>query len=299
MWNWLRTQIPTDRNQFEIFKIILDKGILTIIILIAGAFINVLMERYKSILVKQQQIQNITNPLITSMIAECDLLYEAGRKAIHDGSIDFREFEDWTDRLLSEPIDVSRLSMREFLEGPSVVVRVRGEDVTLEQFLLQSAPTTEITELVSSCNFWCNPLISSDPTSFLFNLFSANLARRGDSDVYKNSEACTHWAMARYFTGLNREFKKEYRLSMCRFNLAMIRNLYPGTRRQKRAFSNMLKTLEISQESMDDFPAIDVARYRGLTTYKRSSRADGVTANDLTRSHAALISLLAAYLRGS
>ena len=55
-------------GDFELLKILLDKGALALVVVIVGFVISILLERYKSVLARQHEVMKITAPMTTKMI---------------------------------------------------------------------------------------------------------------------------------------------------------------------------------------------------------------------------------------
>ena len=102
--------LQTQEHQFEILKIVVDKGALALLIAMLGAVISLLIERYKSTLTREVELSKITTPMITAMLEANDELFAANCTFIRDCAAEFAEFEAWTRSLLS-----TRLTIAEWL----------------------------------------------------------------------------------------------------------------------------------------------------------------------------------------
>lgn len=279
----LLAQVSTPAHQYEILKIIIDKGAIAVIVLIIGVAINLILERYKSILAREQEISKITNPMILGMIASSEQLYQEGATAIREGASDFWAFENWCDSMLKAPLNLKRTSFLDLVnEGRSAKILVGTGTSTLEDFIAGCAANEELIALVSSDFFWNDPHVIGTDDSLVLHLYSARL---------NSSVAPTlHFWMANYYSKMERPYKIAYRKALDKFRFEMLRNLYPEGKGQEKAYENILTLLTTQSEVMGSFPAVDVATYRGF------KQADS-TLNMLTESHGAIVSQLGAYLR--
>jgi hypothetical protein len=153
----------SDPNHFAIFKIVLDKGLFALILAIAGFGISYLLERYKSILKRQEAIGALVTPKILEMIARSDSLYQSGIRALDRLDKQFDDFVLWRDALWNSPVSVkkSRTSTRAWAfpsKGPEIlkefVEHQEWGTITLAELLQRTAPTDFIQEMLKQPDFF-------------------------------------------------------------------------------------------------------------------------------------------------
>src|SRR5262245_54955518 len=91
---------PVDK-EFEIIKILLDKGVLALLLLMLGGIGALFLERFRTLQSKQLEIARFFIPQIDKLVAESSLLFDAGNELILDISKTFSSFIDWADRFIA------------------------------------------------------------------------------------------------------------------------------------------------------------------------------------------------------
>src|SRR5260221_14587599 len=106
MGEWSEWLLNLDERQFDVFKILLEKGLLAAIVGIAGAIFAILMERYKSTLKKQEELSKVVIPQINDVLAKSEALYQHGRKTLLKLAEQFTSFISWADALYHSPTQI-------------------------------------------------------------------------------------------------------------------------------------------------------------------------------------------------
>src|SRR5689334_2627388 len=95
----------TERD-FAVWKILLDKGILAILLLIAGGIGGLLLEKYKSSLNSQTEVSKIVIPTILDMLASAEELFDCGLATIDELNWRYQPFAEWFDQLVRQPVQI-------------------------------------------------------------------------------------------------------------------------------------------------------------------------------------------------
>jgi len=278
-------------NQFEVLKIVLDKGAFALLIALFGAVISLLIERYKSILTRQIELNKITTPMIISMLEANEELFTANCVFIRDSAAEFADFKAWTEAMLAHCFTLPPGFLHiDIPHGPDCrksVVSVNGNPLTIEAFLVRYSPSQRITSLIKSEPFWANEVVTGEESSLVEILYSASMANNPES--FCGAADCT---AARIYAGSRGASLKANLCALNKFRLLAMKNLDPTNRAQRRAMKAIIKTLATLQDTLLDFPISDVGVSVGF-----APKETPTTYNVVLNCHAALISQLKNFLR--
>jgi hypothetical protein len=144
--DWLSS---LDQRQFDVMKILLEKGLLAFIVGIAGGIFAFVMERYKSALKKQEELSKVLIPRINEVLDKSEALYSYGHGTLIELAKQFTSFISWADALYHSPSQI-HVSQTSHAKGPEdlqcpVEHQSKGT-ISIAQLLEDTAPD----ELVSS-----------------------------------------------------------------------------------------------------------------------------------------------------
>jgi hypothetical protein len=254
--NWL-----SNPNHFEIFKIILDKGLLALILAFAGLGISYLLERYKSILKRQEAIVALVTPKILEMITRSDSLFQSGIYALKLLDKEFAGFVLWRDALWNSQVSVkSPTSAWHFSRTPEnlkeLLEHKEWGPITFEELLKRTAPTEFIREMLNQPDFFSmkSHYESTGFISMLKDLVNNHWDR--GSSLYR---ATLLQGMAlSAFVPITPQPREAYRKDVREFRLAMIRDVPCRTRKHAKAFDSINKELDDNVDFIDNHPTGEI-----------------------------------------
>ena len=290
MFDQLLTEVSKPANQFDIAKILLDKGLLAILLAGVAFGAAILIERVKASFARQQEIIKITAPLAIKLLESCETLYEIGIATLRSKAEAFADYELWATNLTSAFVRLGRgLPTEDIPHGPEArqaVLKLGSNSLRLVDHLKAHAPSSAIVDLVDSDLFWQQDAVVSDEGSLIRHLYLTYIAK---SDV---TVASVQFQMARVFAACKLGRSKEYTAALFRFQQDVIRNLYPGNNEQLKAIEGLLKILEHNAQAFDNFPILDIGRARILGSSNTTT-----TFEVLAQNHALMVGPIGQYLR--
>ena len=289
MFDAFITELSTPKNLVAFAKVLLDKGLLAILLVGATLGAAILIERIKTLFVRQQEILKITAPLAIKLLESCDALYEIGIATLMSKAQTYADYELWATNLTSAPVDMKRMPILDIPNGPGArlaILECGGEIVSLVDHLKNHAPSSAIVDLVDSDVFWQQDAVVSEEGSLVRHLYLAYIAK---SDV---TVASFQYQMSRVFAACKLGRSKEYTAALYRFRQEVIKNLYPGNHKQGKAIEGLLKLIQYNSQAFEDFPTLDIGRARMLGSAKTTT-----TFEILANNHATMVGLIGQYLR--
>ena len=88
-------------TELAIFQILLDKGLLALLLLIAGGIGTLLLERYKALLQRRDARNTIYFPLVLALMEDSESLLNLGHSIIDDLTAKWASLERWALKLVS------------------------------------------------------------------------------------------------------------------------------------------------------------------------------------------------------
>lgn len=267
IWSWFAGL--TDQEKFEIFKIVLEKGLLALIVAIAGGTFAILLERYKSALKKDQELSKVIVPQIISMLEDAEALYEHGHQTIRTLDSQTVSFGAWKDALIRSP---ARITTEAHYKGPDdlkrPIVECEGKMISIAELLERTAPDDLVRSVLRHPKFAVQRE-ESIHTEFLYVLYVA-LKMQPETRVERSGSALTDTLFKSIFVPLVRAPRDEYHEKVDKFLLAMMRRLPEENKAQKRAWELIHLALQTMRDVVDRFPTSEV---RGLAnSYKQLAR---------------------------
>jgi hypothetical protein len=287
----LPTLLKGPDHQFEILKILLDKGALAILIALLGAAISILIERYKSALTRQVELSKITMPMITSMLDATEELFAANCAFIRDGAAEFSEFEAWVKSMLATRLFFKEpVALADLPHGANCrmeTVSMGGSAVTIEDFLLHCSPSRRIEKLIQTRAFWNDDAVTGEEGSLVRQIYLAHM--HGNTNSFF---ATTYFSAARIYANNRSAVHSANLRAQNRFRLLAMKNLYPINRAQKKALDAIIEVQSLTQDLLLDFPKGDAGREVGLIP-----KTTPTTYDQVVGCHGALITQLKRFLR--
>jgi hypothetical protein len=280
-----------DQRQFDVFKILLEKGLLAAIVGIAGAIFAILMERYKSALKKQEELSKIVIPQINEVLAKSEALYQQGQNTLVRLAEQYKSLIAWVDALYRSPtqIDISPIS---HAKGPEDLQcplehQQKGQ-ISIAQLLEDTAPDELVKSVLRRPDFLSGKERYNSSVGFLYVLYEMlklNPSNRDDDDRRNLLTSICHSVFVPMITAPRRD----YRSHVQTFVLATMRQLPLDNRKQKRAYGAIMNMLPIMTEVVDEFPKRDIIKI----TSEEIATSEGLIAD----SHARLVAQLRVILQ--
>lgn len=314
---WLKP----DRH-FEIFKIVLDKGMLAIVVALAGLMFSVLLERYKSVLKRQEELAKLIGPGVAELKTESQSLLDAGIRVLDTLDQQFEHFVHWSDAIFEckaeyyepEPDQISesgsptrqrrrhpsRLgSMPEAPEGPEFLDRKIKcsivETSTIRELLEQTADYL-VMDVIRSANFSANKEHYAQGGFFyeLHNNIRASAKARDDFNALFRTSLQLGMIKSVFipFTSCPRN---TYVKKVQEFKLAVMRQTPLGTRKQDRAIDLIRRVAENMVDFVMDYPTHDAVKV--IEFGQKGKTIDIDTRQALWSGHAAILTQIH-YLMG-
>lgn len=173
-------------EHFEVFKIVLDKGLFAFLIALAGYWFARRQETFKAFEVRRLELEKITIPRVHALMKETDAFWREGRDVTGRMDKAFTEqWSPWIDQIIanvSKPVDGVSLSRTgaEILECRLQNGRTIREhfielasDTDMKERLAAAVPTGEWHFLTNLFNFYYSPsnVLYSDPRNLLEGSF--------------------------------------------------------------------------------------------------------------------------------
>lgn len=279
------------QKDFDVVKVLLDKGALALVIVLVGFVISLSIERFKSVLARQQEILKITAPMVARMIKASDELYKAGLQELRGRAEDFSYMEDWVNELLS----LDGVSVKQSFDIPvdeamrDAPMTVHGVAKTLQEHMLANATIDAVKVQLASDDFWKMKEVTSGDGSFMRHLYMAYMQPVSARGLLG---ASVHYQAARVFAAMGVGLSQKYVAALEEFRRLMISNLYPGNKKQMKAIKGMYVVIEANLETFKSFPINDIGRYRFGELANPNTTLEVLGAN-----HASLTGLIGQYLR--
>jgi hypothetical protein len=146
-----------DEKYFEILKVVSDKGLFALIIALSGGFISILLERYKSILKRQEEVSKLISPGIVELMTQSEVLFQTGNNVLDLLDDCLVRFLEWVDALYESRPEYTTKIMPCFPKGPEFLERsvtcVDGGNVTIRELLKKTAGDASIIEVLDRMDF--------------------------------------------------------------------------------------------------------------------------------------------------
>ncbi len=282
-WNWLAGF--NDQQQFELFKIVLEKGLLAAIVAIAGGIFAILLERYKSALKKQEELSKVIVPQIVSTLEAAEALYEHGTQTIRTLDKQALSFVAWKEALIQSPASIEtndRYTGPDDIKRP--IVECEGKLISIAELLERTAPDDLVKSVLRHPEFAVQRAESKE-MEFLYALHLA-LKMQPESRAGIAGASLAQVLFRSIFVPLVRAPRDEYHEKVDKFVLAMMRRLPTENQAQKRAYENINNLIPRLREVIDRFPTSDIVKIEGAKS----------SFQQLAHLHAGLVSNLRAML---
>jgi hypothetical protein len=260
-WSWLPGS--NDQEKFEILKILLEKGLLALIVAIAGWRFAISLERYKSALKKEQELSKIVVPQIVNMLEDAEALYEHGHQTIQALDKQVTSFGAWKDALIRSPARITAEGHYKFPDDfKRPIVEFNGETISIAELLERTAPDDLVRSVLHHPKFAVQRETSIQ-MEFLYVLYDA-LKTRPEARTEAWGSALSHMLLSSIFVPLVRAPRDEYHEKVDKFILAMMRRLPADNKKQTHAWDNIHTSLKGMREVIDQFPTRDLVKIEGL-----------------------------------
>lgn len=253
-----------DRHHFEIFKIVLDKGLLALIVALAGLLFSIILERYKSILARQEEISKLVNPGVMELRAQAQALYDAGIRTLYLLDEQFVHFHHWTDAIFdckaryphSDPFAPSP----DFPRGPEFLDRQVDcqtfGTITIRELLDRTAPNDVVRDVLTLKDF---PVAKAhyEVGGFFHDLHTNILAALAIRD--ENLRSVLRLGMAKsVFVPFTPQPRREYYREVNIFRFAVMRNMILLTRKHSNAMTRISEFTNAMVEFVQKYSSQDV-----------------------------------------
>jgi len=269
-WSWLPGS--NDQEKFEILKILLEKGLLALIVAIAGGAFALLLERYKFALKKEQELSKIIVPQIVSMLEDAEALYEQGQQTIQALDEQMASFTPWQTALVQSP---ARNTTEGHYNGPDdlkrSIVEYEGAMISIAELLERTAPDDLVRSVLHHPEFAMHraKMIEMEFPYVLYNMLRTSPEKR--MEVWNSALAQT--LLTNIFVPLVRAPRDEYNEEVNKFVLAMMRRLPEDNEAQKRAWRNIFTALDGMRDVINSYPTKDLYKFEGSkTSYEHLAR---------------------------
>jgi hypothetical protein len=281
--DWLSS---LDQRQFDVMKILLEKGLLAFIVGIAGGIFAFVMERYKSALKTGGTFQRINEVLDKS-----EALYSYGHGTLIELAKQFTSFISWADALYHSPSQI-HVSQTSHAKGPEdlqcpVEHQSKGT-ISIAQLLEDTAPDELVRSVLRRPDFLSEKAHYRSLDGFLYALYEMLKRQPADRRRDVDRSGLITGICYSVFVPLITRPRREYRNHVHSFVLAMMRQLPTDNRKQKRAYMNILNVLPILRGVIDDFPKRDLIKI----TSEEIPTSDDLIAD----AHAAILTQIRAIL---
>jgi hypothetical protein len=263
LWNWYAGL--NDHDKFEISKIILEKGLLAIIIGIAGGMFAILMERYKSALKKEVELSKVVVPQIIKVLEEAEALYDHGAKTLTMLDQQAKIFVEWAIVLLHTPAHINKpppdhYQGRDDLKSP--IVQHDGETISITELLERTASDDLVKSVLHHPDFALQRQKHLD-MDFPYVLYEALKTPAQDRNSLFHLRLISALIESE-FIPLVRAPREEYHAKVDKFLLAIMRQLPAENRVQRHAFKQINHTIPIMRNIIDRFPSADLLKLEGI-----------------------------------
>jgi hypothetical protein len=283
MADWIWVADLTDPQRFEVFKILLEKGLLAVIVAIAGGTFAILLERYKSALKKQEELSKVIVPQILDMLEAAETLYEHGTLTLRTLDEQASSFLKWERALIGSNASIKTA---DHYRGPDdlkrPIVECDGEMISLAVLLERTAPDDLVKSVLKHPEF----AVKREASIYMEFLYALYETLKMSRDVRLKMPPLASALCSSIFVPLVRAPRDEYSEKMNKFVLAMMRRLPIDNPRQRRAYDTINKLVPRMRDVINEYPTLDVIKFEGLqNSFER-----------LAHLHAAVVSQLRAIL---
>jgi hypothetical protein len=286
----------SDRH-FEIFKIVLDKGLLAIVVAIAGLIFSIILERYKSILKRQEELSKLIAPGVVQLQTQSQSLFDAGIRALDVLDEQFAHFHHWRDAIFDsnpEYYEPHRFIEPNVPNGPEFLDRkikcsTLGTSTIRE--LLDRTADDMVKEAIKSENFPSSEAHKA-VGGFFYALHLNILAPLTSRDDRLRS-ALLLGVIQSVFIPFTSHLRNVYYREIQSFTLAVMRQAPEGTRKQDRAIDHIAECTENMAKFVKDYPTLDT--FQSVGPDDRVINFD--TRSTLLEGHAAILTQLHDLLR--
>jgi hypothetical protein len=224
----------------------------------------VLIERYKSVLNRQNDLTKIFIPQIVELLGDSERLYNDGVSVIAELENQFRAFSQWAEKLYKAQFKADPY-ISSMPKGPesreAQLQRPDGSYITFSELLAESAPDDSIRSLVQTDNFWTHKSQYEWGSGFLAQLYVCYQLRNNPQMEKAEGVALLQAAypgLLQSVAFLFAEFvvspRASYLDSVKKFRLKVMRTLEPRTRRQEKVFNNITDLLTYAQKTIESYP---------------------------------------------
>ncbi len=298
-------------REFEVFKLIVDKGALALLFVIVGAVVAKMLERYKWALNRDQELVKISLPLFGELMFDAEKLLRDCHSVVPEMWNNYAIVVAWLDNLLATPYKIncplpkggearnaklvlvneaiyendgsaidSSPSAIMFLSPPTIEVEI-DSGFNLIDLMMQATNDSTLLRFIVSNEFWTDETVY-EWNGFLTVLGTALSVRYKDRDELTRAGLLV--TLPKIFERCNFPTKDNYLKAVQDFHFKMVRGLEPRTRRQEKALTRIVSALDLIQDSIKTFPSNDMLKNIlkfDTTTLKMVSSAYGAILTQL------------------
>lgn len=243
LFNWW-TSLSAEQ-QFEISKILLEKGLLALAIAAAGFGFALYQEKAKAFELRRLELEKLTIPRVYALMSKNDEIWLAGKKTMEDLDADLQaRWLPWIDSLIANPSkpladgDLSRTTIK------TLECRLQN-GATLREHLVANASDNRMRDILAKF------VPKSDESQFLTNLF--NIYKDPDHPLFSEPRKLL---VQSFLLGIFRDLTREERDAFARRAedfLIEAKNVIPA--HKERPLAGINEAISHMKTTVHQFPS--------------------------------------------